>query len=93
MSDVIKLVRSFATLTIFPITAGSGKLFYRPAARFTVVQVSEILPDATVLIEVEATVWLPPCCHELRGTAMINGYIPAALSSFSELDGRGRPAG
>ncbi|MDR8235783.1 RidA family protein, partial [Acinetobacter baumannii] len=26
----------------------------------TVVQVSEMLPDATVLIEVEATVWLPP---------------------------------
>ncbi|MCV5554901.1 RidA family protein, partial [Escherichia coli] len=24
------------------------------------VQVSEMLPDATVLIEVEATVWLPP---------------------------------
>ncbi len=77
MSDVIKLVQYFRNLDHFPYYSRVRKLFYpdQPPVS-TVVQVSEMLPDATVLIEVEATVWLPR--HLTRGTAMINGYIPAA---------------
>ena len=61
MSDVIKLVQYFRNLDHFPCYSRVRKLFYpdQPPVS-TVVQVSEMLPDATVLIEVEATVWLPP---------------------------------
>ena len=61
MSDVIKLVQYFRNLDHFPYYSRVRKLFYpdQPPVS-TVVQVSEMLPDATVLIEVEATVWLPP---------------------------------
>ncbi|MEA9391577.1 RidA family protein [Acerihabitans sp. TG2] len=60
MSDVIKLVQYFRHLDHFPYYSRVRKLFYpeHPPAS-TVVQVSEMLPSAEVLIEVEATVWLP----------------------------------
>ena len=60
MSDVIKLVQYFRNLDHFPCYSRVRKLFYRgqpPVS--TVVQVSEMLPSAAVLIEVEATAWLP----------------------------------
>lgn len=60
MSDVIKLVQYFRNLDHFPYYSRVRKLFYpgQPPVS-TVVQVSEMLPSAAVLIEVEATVWLP----------------------------------
>ncbi|OAT31126.1 endoribonuclease L-PSP [Buttiauxella brennerae ATCC 51605] len=60
MSDVIKLVQYFRNLDHFPYYSQVRKLFYpgQPPVS-TVVQVSEMLPDAGVLIEVEATAWLP----------------------------------
>ena len=60
MSDVIKLVQYFRNLDHFPYYSRVRKLFYpgQPPVS-TVVQVSEMLPDAGVLIEVEATAWLP----------------------------------
>ena len=64
MGDVIKLVQYFRNLDHFPYYSRVRKLFYpdQPPVS-TVVQVSEMLPDATVLIEVEATVWLPQPIH------------------------------
>ena len=55
------MVQYFRNLDHFPYYSRVRKLFYpdQPPVS-TVVQVSEMLPDATVLIEVEATVWLPP---------------------------------
>lgn len=60
MSDVIKLVQYFRNLDHFPYYSRVRKLFYpgQPPVS-TVVQVSEMLPSAEVLIEVEATAWLP----------------------------------
>ena len=60
MSDVIKLVQYFRNLDHFPCYSRVRKLFYdgQPPVS-TVVQVSEMLPSAEVLIEVEATAWLP----------------------------------
>jgi len=60
MSDVIKLVQYFRNLDYFPYYSRVRKLFYpaQPPVS-TVVQVSEMLPSAEVLIEVEATAWLP----------------------------------
>ena len=86
MSDVIKLVQYFRNLDHFPYYSRVRKLFYpdQPPVS-TVVQVSEMLPDTTVLIEVEATVWLPQPIQRLHSCS--------ALSPFPELDGRGRPAG
>jgi enamine deaminase RidA (YjgF/YER057c/UK114 family) len=60
MSDVVKLVQYFRNLDHFPYYSRVRKLFYpaQPPVS-TVVQVSEMLPSAEVLIEVEATAWLP----------------------------------
>ncbi|MXP48609.1 RidA family protein [Pantoea sp. Eser] len=60
MSDVIKLVQYFRNLDHFPCYSQVRKLFYdgQPPVS-TVVQVSKMLPSTEVLIEVEATVWLP----------------------------------
>ncbi|WP_407576158.1 RidA family protein [Raoultella terrigena] len=60
MSDVIKLVQYFRNLDHFPYYSRVRKLFYPDLPPVsTVVQVSEMLPSAEVLIEVEATAWLP----------------------------------
>ena len=61
MSDVIKLVQYFKHLDHFPRYSGVRKLFFpgEPPAS-TVVEVSAMLPNADILIEVEATAWLPP---------------------------------
>ncbi|MDD7995384.1 UNVERIFIED_ORG: enamine deaminase RidA (YjgF/YER057c/UK114 family) [Kosakonia oryzae] len=60
MSDVIKLVQYFRNLDHFPHYSRVRKLFYPDTPPIsTVVQVSEMLPSPDVLIEVEATAWLP----------------------------------
>ena len=60
MSDVIKLVQYFKTLDHFPHYSRVRKLFFPgdpPVS--TVVEVSAMLPVADILIEVEATAYLP----------------------------------
>ena len=60
MSDVFKLVQYFRSLDHFPYYSRVRKLFFtgEPPAS-TVVEVSAMLPTAEILIEVEATAWLP----------------------------------
>ena len=60
MSDVIKLVQYFKDLRDFPLYNRVRKLFYpgEPPAS-TVVEVSGMLPTAEVIVEVEATAYLP----------------------------------
>ncbi|MDR7151172.1 enamine deaminase RidA (YjgF/YER057c/UK114 family) [Hydrogenophaga palleronii] len=60
MSDVFKLVQYFKHLDHFPRYSGVRKLFFpgEPPAS-TVVEVSAMLPTSDILIEVEATAWLP----------------------------------
>jgi len=60
MSDVFKLVQYFRNLDHFPLYSRVRKLFFtgEPPAS-TVVEVSAMLPSAAVLIEVEATAYLP----------------------------------
>lgn len=60
MSDVFKLVQYFKHLDHFPQYSRVRKLFFPgelPVS--TVVEVSAMLPTAEILIEVEATAWLP----------------------------------
>lgn len=61
MSDVFKLVQYFRNLDHFPHYSRVRKLFFpgEPPVS-TVVEVSEMLPTADILVEVEATVFLPP---------------------------------
>ncbi|MDD0840920.1 RidA family protein [Curvibacter sp. HBC61] len=60
MSDVFKLVQYFKNLDHFPHYSRVRKLFFpgEPPAS-TVVQVSAMLPSEDILIEVEATAYLP----------------------------------
>ena len=60
MSDVFKLVQFFRNLDHFPHYSRVRKLFFtdKPPAS-TVVEVSAMLPTADILIEVEATAYLP----------------------------------
>lgn len=60
MGDVFKLVQYFRNLDHFPHYSRVRKLFFpgEPPAS-TVVEVSAMLPTADILIEVEATAWLP----------------------------------
>lgn len=60
MGDVFKLVQYFRNLDHFPHYARVRKLFFtgEPPVS-TVVQVSEMLPTPEILVEVEATAWLP----------------------------------
>ena len=60
MADVIKLVQYFRSLDHFPYYSRVRKLFFTgdpPVS--TVVEVSAMLPTAEILIEVEATAYLP----------------------------------
>jgi 2-iminobutanoate/2-iminopropanoate deaminase len=60
MSDVFKLVQYFKNLDHFPLYNGVRKLFFPDGApASTVVQVSAMLPTEDMLIEVEATAYLP----------------------------------
>lgn len=60
MSDVIKLVQYFKDLDHFPQYSRVRRHFFpgEPPAS-TVVEVSGMLPTPEILIEVEATAWLP----------------------------------
>ena len=60
MGDVFKLVQYFKHLDHFPHYSRVRKLFFsgEPPVS-TVVEVSEMLPTAEILIEVEATAYLP----------------------------------
>jgi len=60
MADVVKLVQYFRTLDHFPYYSRVRKIFFPgdpPVS--TVVEVSAMLPTAEILIEVEATAYLP----------------------------------
>jgi enamine deaminase RidA (YjgF/YER057c/UK114 family) len=60
MDDVVKLVQYFRCLDHFPYYSRVRKLFFtgEPPAS-TVVEVSAMLPTADILVEVEATAYLP----------------------------------
>ena len=60
MDDVFKLVQYFKDLDHFPHYSRVRKLFFpgEPPAS-TVVEVSGMLPTPDILVEVEATAWLP----------------------------------
>jgi enamine deaminase RidA (YjgF/YER057c/UK114 family) len=60
MADVFKLVQYFRHLDHFPHYSRLRKLFFpgEPPVS-TVVEVSAMLPTPDILIEVEATAWLP----------------------------------
>jgi len=61
MSDIQKLVQYFKNLDHYPYYSSVRKLFFPDLAPpSTVVQVSAMLPTDDILIEVEATVYLPP---------------------------------
>lgn len=60
LDDVVRLVQYFRNLDHFPLYSRVRKQFFPgdpPAS--TVVEVSEMLPTADILIEVEATAWVP----------------------------------
>ena len=60
LSDVVKLVQYFRNLDHFPLYSRVRKQFFPgdpPVS--TVVEVSAMLPSPAILIEVEATMWLP----------------------------------
>ena len=60
MADVVKLVQYFRNLDHFPYYSRVRKLFFAGDAPVsTVVEVSAMLPTAEILIEVEATAYLP----------------------------------
>ena len=60
LDDVVRLVQYFRNLDHFPLYSRVRKQFFPgdpPAS--TTVEVSEMLPTADILIEVEATAWVP----------------------------------
>lgn len=60
MSDVFKLVQYFTELNEFPRYNAVRRLFFDEAPPVsTVVEVSGLMPDAAIRIEVEATAWVP----------------------------------
>jgi enamine deaminase RidA (YjgF/YER057c/UK114 family) len=60
MADVVRLVQYFRNLDHFPLYSKVRKQFFPGASpASTVVEVSEMLPTADILIEVEATAWVP----------------------------------
>ena len=60
MSDVFKLVQYFRNLDHFPQYSRVRRMFFpgEPPAS-TVVEVSAMLPTPDILVEVEATAWVP----------------------------------
>lgn len=59
MKDVVKLVQYFRNLAHYPAYNRVRGLFFDDPVVSTVVEVSGMLPNVAVLLEVEATVWLP----------------------------------
>lgn len=58
MKDVVKLVQYFRNLAHYPAYNRVRDVFFTNPVVSTVVEVSGMLPNAAVLIEVEATAWL-----------------------------------
>ena len=60
MADVVRLVQYFRNLDHFPLYSRVRKLFFpgQPPAS-TVVEVSAMLPSTDILVEVEATAYVP----------------------------------
>jgi len=60
MADVVRMVQYFKNLDHFPLYSRVRKLFFpgEPPAS-TVVEVSAMLPSTDILIEVEATAYVP----------------------------------
>jgi enamine deaminase RidA (YjgF/YER057c/UK114 family) len=59
MDDVFKLVQYFKHLDQFPLYNRVRKLFFGEPPVSTVVEVSAMMPTSDILIEVEATAYLP----------------------------------
>lgn len=59
MKDVVKLVQYFRNLAYYPAYNRVRGLFFTHPVVSTVVEVSGMLPNTMVLVEVEATMWLP----------------------------------
>jgi enamine deaminase RidA (YjgF/YER057c/UK114 family) len=60
MGDVFKLVQYFRDLDHFPRYNAVRRMFFPDVPPIsTVVEVSAMMPSADILIEVEATAWLP----------------------------------
>ena len=60
MADIFKLVQYFRDLRDYPAyNRVRGMFFEGDPPVSTVVQVSAMLPDESILVEVEATAWLP----------------------------------
>lgn len=60
MNDVFKLVQYFTNLDHFPLYSRARRMFFPETAPVsTVVEVSGMMPSRDVVIEVEATVYLP----------------------------------
>jgi enamine deaminase RidA (YjgF/YER057c/UK114 family) len=59
MKDVFKLVQYFTDLRHYPVYNRVRGLFCPEPVVSTVVEVSGMLPGKEVLVEVEATAWLP----------------------------------
>ena len=59
LDDVVKLTQYFKSLRDFPIYNRIRSSFFADPPASTVVQISELLPTTDVLIEVEATAFIP----------------------------------
>ncbi len=57
--DVVKLTQYFRDLRDFPIYNRIRTTFFRDPPASTVVQVSELLPTPEILLEVDATAYIP----------------------------------
>jgi enamine deaminase RidA (YjgF/YER057c/UK114 family) len=59
LDDVVKLTQYFRNLRDFPIYNRIRASFFADPPASTVIQVSELLPTTDVLLEVEATAFIP----------------------------------
>jgi len=59
LDDVVKLTQYFRDLRDFPIYNRIRTTFFREPPASTVVQVSELLPTPDILLEVDATAYIP----------------------------------
>jgi len=60
MANVCRLVQYFRDLRQYPAYNRVRDLFFAQPVVSTVVEVSRMLPSDAVVLEVEATVWMPP---------------------------------
>ncbi len=60
MANVCRLVQYFRDLRSYPAYNRVRDLFFAQPVVSTVVEVSRMLPTDAVVLEVEATVWMPP---------------------------------